>query len=219
MDGLLMRKLAITSLGIVAVALAALAVRDAYSATLIVPPDPSTMDTKALVNNACSKCHGEYGVSISPLFPILAAQLPGYIEAELKLFRLRGRSDPRGRAFMWGISRGLTDEQIKGVAQYFSKQPAVKGAGTSNPALADKGKVMYENGAPDRDIEACTVCHGHSGEGVNTQPRLAGQHPDYVSTEMFQYRKGLRENKVMQHVTEKMTDDEIAAVVEYVSTL
>ena len=214
-----MRKLAVTSLGIVAIALAAMAVRDAYSATLIVPPDPSTMDTKALVNNACSKCHGEYGVSISPLFPILAGQLPGYIEAELKLFRIRGRSDPRGRAFMWGISRGLTDEQIKGVAQYFSSQPAVKGSGTSNPALADKGKVMYENGAPDRDIEACTVCHGHSGEGVNTQPRLAGQHPDYVSIQMFQYRKGLRENKVMQHVTEKMTDDEIAAVVDYVSTL
>jgi cytochrome c553 len=224
MDGLLMRKLAVTSLGMAAIALgtialAALAVRDAHSATLIVPPDPSTMDTKALVNNACSKCHGEYGVSISPLFPILAGQLPGYIEAELKLFRLRGRSDPRGRAFMWGIARGLTDVQIKGVAQYFSSQPAVKGSGTSNPALADKGKVMYENGAPDRDIEACTVCHGHSGEGVNTQPRLAGQHPDYVSIEMFQYRKGLRENKVMQHVTEKMTDDEIAAVVDYVSTL
>jgi cytochrome c553 len=214
-----MRKLAMTSLGIAAIALAAMAVRDAYSATLIVPPDPSTMDTKALVNNACSKCHGEYGVSISPLFPILAGQLPGYIEAELKLFRLRGRSDPRGRAFMWGIARGLTDEQIKGVAQYFSSQPAVKGSGTGNPALAGKGKAMYENGAPDRDIEACTVCHGHSGEGINTQPRLAGQHRDYVSTEMFQYRSGLRENKVMQHVTEKMTDDEIAAVVDYVSTL
>jgi cytochrome c553 len=219
MDGFLMRKLAITSLGIAAIALAAMAVRDAYSATLIVPPDPSTLGTKELVNKACSKCHGQYGVSISPLFPILAAQLPGYIEAELKLFRVRGRSDPRGRAFMWGIARGLTDEQIKGVAQYFSGQPAVKGDGTSNPALAAKGKVMYENGAPDRDIEACTVCHGHSGEGVNTQPRLAGQHRDYVSTEMFQYRGGLRENKVMQHVTEKMTDDEIAAVVDYVSTL
>ena len=214
-----MRKLAAITLGIAAIGLAAMAVRDAYSATLIVPPDPSTMDTKALVNNACSKCHGEYGVSISPLFPILAGQLPGYIEAELKLFRIRGRSDPRGRAFMWGIARGLTDEQIKGVAQYFSSQPAVKGGGTSNPALADKGKVMYENGAPDRDIEACTVCHGHSGEGVNTQPRLAGQHRDYVVTEMWQYRSGLRENKVMQHVTEKMTDDEIAAVVDYVSTL
>ena len=119
---------------------------------------------------------------------------------------------------MWGIARGLTDEQIKGVAQYFSSQPPVKGSGSSNPVLAGKGKALYENGAPERDIEACTVCHGHSGEGINTQPRLAGQHRDYVAIEMLQYRSGLRENKVMQHVTEKMTDDEIAAVVDYVST-
>jgi cytochrome c553 len=219
MDGLLMKKLKSYSLTAAAIALVTIGVRDVHSATLVVPPDPSTLNAKALVSAACSKCHGVNGVSISPLFPILAAQLPGYIEAELKLFRIRGRSDPRARAFMWGISRGLTDEQIKGVAQYFSSQPPVKGSGSSNPALADKGKLMYENGAPERDIEACTVCHGHSGEGVNTQPRLAGQHRDYVVTEMWQYRSGLRENKVMQHVTEKMTDDEIAAVVDYVSTL
>src|SRR5580658_7010008 len=218
MDGLLMRKLAITLLGIAAIALASIGVRDASSATLIVPPDPSTKGTRDLVNTACSKCHGEYGVSISPLFPVLAAQLPGYIEAELKLFRLRARSDPRARAFMWGIARGLTDEQIKGVAQYFSSQPAVKGSGSSNPALAGKGKALYENGAPERDIEACTVCHGHSGEGINTQPRLAGQHRDYVATEMLQYRSGLRENIDKPPTTEKMTDDEIAAVVDYVST-
>jgi len=218
MDGLLMRKLAVTSLLVAAIALAAMAVRDAHSATLIVPPDPSMMNPTALVSTACSKCHGNNGISISPLFPILAAQLPGYIEAELRLFRQRGRSDPRARAFMWGIARGLTDEQIKGVAQYFSSQPGVKGTASSNPALADKGKALYESGRPDLDIEACTVCHGHDGEGVNTQPRLAGQHRDYVAIQMRQYRNGLRENKVMQHVTEKLTDDEIAALVEYIST-
>jgi cytochrome c553 len=119
---------------------------------------------------------------------------------------------------MWGIARALTDEQIKGVALYFSKQPAVKGTASSNPALADKGKLLYENGTPERDIEACTVCHGHDGEGVNTQPRIAGQHRDYFVMEMVQFRSGLRENKVMQHVTEKLTDDEIAALVEYIST-
>jgi cytochrome c553 len=213
-----MRKLTITSLGIAAIAFAAIALRDARSATLIVPPDPSTLNATGLVDNACSKCHGQNGVSISPLFPILAGQLPGYIEAELKLFRLRGRSDPRARAFMWGIARGLTDEQIKGVAQYFSSQPAVHGTASSNPALAEKGKLLYESGRPELEIEACTVCHGHDGEGVNTQPRLAGQHRDYVAIQMWQYRGGLRENKVMQHVTEKLTDDEIAALVEYIST-
>src|ERR1700722_13768679 len=178
MDGLLMQKLAVTSLGMAAVALgtialAALAVRDARSATLIVPPDPSTMGTQDLVNRACSKCHGQYGVSISPLFPILAAQLPGYIEAELKLFRLRGRSDPRGRAFMWGIARGLTDEQIKGDAQYFSKPPPVKGSGTSPPALAEKGQVMYENGAPHRDMEHFPLRRSGGVEVLPRRTRLA----------------------------------------------
>jgi cytochrome c553 len=213
-----MRKLAVISLIAAGIGLGPGSVRDTHSATLIVPPDPSTMDAEALVSGACSKCHGVNGVSISPLFPILAAQPAGYIEAELKLFRVRARGDPRARAFMWGIARGLTDQQIKGVAQYFSNQPPVKGHGSSNPALAAKGKVMYENGAPERDIEACTVCHGHSGEGVNAQPRLAGQHRDYVTTAMLQYRAELREDKVMQRVTKKMSDDEIAAVVDYVST-
>jgi cytochrome c553 len=215
-----MRRLAVVTLLIAAaIALASAAVRDAKAAAVVVPPDPSGLDTMQLVSNACSKCHGFNGVSTSPIFPILAGQVPGYIESELKLFRQRGRSDPHARAFMWGIARALTDEQIKGVARYFSSQPAVKGTGSSNPALADKGKLLYENGAPERDIEACTVCHGHSGEGVNTQPRIAGQHRDYVAMEMVQFRSGLRENKVMQHVSEKLTDDEIAALVEYISTL
>jgi cytochrome c553 len=215
-----MRRLAVvTSLIVAALALASTAVRDdAQAAAVVVPPDPSALDAAQLVSNACSKCHGFNGVSTSPLFPILAGQVPGYIESELRLFRQRGRSDPHARAFMWGIARALTDEQIKGVARYFSTQPAVTGKGSSNPALADKGKLLYENGTPERDIEACTVCHGHNGEGVNSQPRIAGQHRDYFVLEMVQFRSGLRENKVMQHVTEKMTDDEIAALVEYIST-
>ena len=217
MDGLLMRRPAVTSLIIAAIALAGTAVHDANAAA-VVPPDPSALSATQLVSNACSKCHGYNGISISPLFPNLAGQVPGYIETELKLFRLRGRSDPHARAFMWGMARALTDEQIKGVAQYFSSQPAAQGKGPGNPALADKGKVLYENGAPERDIEACTVCHGHSGEGVNTQPRIAGQHRDYFVLEMQQFRSGLRENKVMQHVSEKLTDGEIAALVEYIST-
>jgi cytochrome c553 len=218
MDGLLMRRSAVTSLIVAAIALASTVVRDAQAAALVVPPDPSALDAQQLVSNACSKCHGFNGVSTSPLFPILAGQISGYIEAELRLFRQRGRSDPHARAFMWGIARALTDEQIKGVALYFSTQPPVAGKASSNPALADKGKVLYENGSPQRDIEACTVCHGHNGEGVNTQPRIAGQHRDYFVLEMEQYRSGLRENKVMHHVTEKLTDDEIAALVEYIST-
>ncbi len=172
----------------------------------------------ALISNACSKCHGSTGVSASPLFPNLAGQLPVYIETELKLFRQRGRSDPRARAFMWGITRDLTDEQIKGVARQFSSQPPVRGAVSSHPALSAKGKWLYENGAKEREVEACIVCHGHDGEGINTNPRVAGQHRDYLVSAMVQFRSRVRENKVMQHVAQNLTDDEIDDLVEYVST-
>ncbi len=217
-NGFPLRTLAATSLLVAAIALSVIVMRDASAAHGAVPPDPSAVDAAALISNACSRCHGASGVSVSPLFPNLAGQLPVYIENELKLFRQRGRSDPGARAFMWGIARGLTDEQIKGVAREFSSQPPVRGTGSRNPSLSDKGRVLYENGAKEREVEACIVCHGHDGEGVNTNPRVAGQHRDYFVTAMLQFRNRSRENKVMQHVAQNLTDDEIVALVEYVST-
>jgi cytochrome c553 len=213
-----MRKLPITSLIVAAIALAATTVRDAPAAPIVVPPDPSAFDAQALVSNVCAKCHGATGVSICGLFPNLAGQLPVYIERELKLFRQHGRSDPGARAFMWGMARGLTNEQIKGVARQFASQTPVRGTVSSNPALADKGKLLYENGAKERDVLACIVCHGHDGEGVNTNPRVAGQRRDYFVTAMLQFRGRLRENKLMQDVTRNLTNDEIAALFEYIST-
>jgi len=216
-----MNKQPIASLSVAAIALAAAAasVRDVPAAPRVAPPNPSASDAQTLVSNVCSKCHGATGVAIYRIFPNLAGQLSVYIETELKLFRQHGRTDPGARAFMWGIARGLTDEQINGVAWYFSSQPPVRGAVSSNPALADQGKSLYENGAKERDVLACIVCHGHDGEGVNTNPRIAGQYRYYLVTAMRQFRSRQRESKLMQHVAQKLSDDEIAALVEYVSTM
>ena len=213
-----MRTLSVSSLIVAAIALAATTIRDAPAAPIVVPPGPSAFAAHTLVNNVCFECHGASGVSVCPPFPNLAGQLPVYIETELKLFRQHGRSDPGARAFMWGIARGLTDEQIKEFARLFSSQPPASGTASSNPALADKGKLLYENGAKERDIEACIVCHGPNGEGVNTNPRIAGQRRNYFVTAMLQFRSRMRENKLMQDITQELTDDEIAALVEYVST-
>ena len=213
-----MGRLPITSLSVAAIVLAAATVRDAPAAPIVAPTDPAGFDAQTLVSNTCSKCHGATGVAIYRIFPNLAGQLSVYIETELKLFRQHGRTDPGARAFMWGIARGLTDEQINGVARHFSSQPPVRGTVSSNPALADQGKSLYENGAKERDVLACIVCHGHDGEGVNTNPRIAGQYRYYLVTAMLQFRSRLRENKLMQHVTQKLSDDEIAALVEYIST-
>ena len=214
-----MRKLAVKSLFAAAIALAATVVRDASAADVIVPHDPSALDTTMLVSNACSKCHGAAGVSISPLFPILAGQQKSYIEAQLRLFRERARSDPHARAFMWGIAQGLKDDQIEGVAQYFASQPPPRGTPSRNSALAQKGKSIYENGVLDRGVIACMTCHGPNAEGQadNAFPRLAGQHRDYLILQLEYFHAVLRENAVMQGVAASLTNDEIAAVAEYLA--
>ncbi len=215
-----MKKLAVNSFLVAAFTLAATVARDVRAADQVVPHDPSALDTTMLVSNACSKCHGANGLSVSPIFPNLAGQQLGYIESALKLFRERGRSDPHARAFMWGIARGLTDDQIEGVAKYFASQPAMSGAASRNTALAQKGKSIYENGVPEHGVIACMVCHGPNAEGQadNGFPRLAGQHRDYLVLQLHYFHGLLRENEVMQGVAANITDDEIASVAEFLSS-
>ncbi len=218
MDGFLIKALALNSLLVAAIALAVSATGDASAADLTVPHDPSALDVPTLVSTACSKCHGPGGVSTSPIFPILAAQQPSYIETELKLFRERGRSDPHARAFMWGIAQRLGDDQIEGLAKYFSSQPPARGKASSNSALADKGRKIFEQGVPEREVTACTVCHGPNAEGINTFPRLAGQHRDYLVLQLQQFHDRLRENDIMQGVAKNITEDDIAAVADYLAS-
>jgi cytochrome c553 len=222
MDGLLMKTFTTHSLMVAAMALACTLVGTARAAEISLPPDPGARDAHTLVSFACAKCHGasSNGVSISPIFPILAGQNSVYIETQLKLLRQHTRADPHARAFMWGISHALTDEQIQGLALYFSSQPAVSGRPAANPALAAKGKEIYENGvAEPRKVIKCIECHGETSAGTNTVPRLAGQHPDYLALQLHYYRDGLRQNKLMNRNVKNISDDEIEAVIAYIGTL
>jgi cytochrome c553 len=213
-----MRRIASHLVIVAAIAAGALFGHQARAADPLVPHDQSVYDTKALVSMACSKCHGFNGISISPLFPILAAQQPMYIEAQLRLFRLRGRSDPHAQAFMWGIAQRLDDEQIEALAKYFSSQPPAPGKPASDLALVAKGKAIYENGVPEREILGCIGCHGPNAAGINQFPRLAGQHRDYLAIQVQQFHGLRRENEIMHRFTENITEDEIAAVTEYLAS-
>jgi cytochrome c553 len=209
-----------------ALALGLLATRPAPAAEefIFVPSDASAMNARTLVSNACSRCHGVSGngISISPLFPVLAAQQETYIETQLKQLRQRERGDPHARAFMWGISKGLSDEQIVGVAQYFSTQPARPSPQPRDAALAAKGKEIYENPLQlESGAVNCANCHGLQGQGKSKQaiPRLAGQHPDYLNLQVHYYRWNLRNNAIMNQVSAALTEDQIVAVTTYVASL
>jgi cytochrome c553 len=168
----------------------------------------------------CSNCHGIDGNSVSPNFPRLAAQQPAYLVAQLANFRSHHRSDPEGFFYMYGISQKLSDDQINGLADYFSKQVP-----NPNPANIDvqrlaEGQEIFEKGIPAKQVAACTACHGPKAEGMANFPRLANQHHNYLINQLlvFQDTEG-RPGTPMKQVSHLLSREEMTAVADYLQTL
>lgn len=163
----------------------------------------------------CSICHGVDGNSVSPNFPRLAGQTPGYLVSQLENFRGQQRSDPPGFEYMWGISHHLTDAQIKGLADYFAKQVPKPNA-LVDPKQMLLGKTIYENGVPSEAVAPCVACHGAKGEGLASFPRLANQHRDYLVKQLnvFQSTEG-RPGTPMKQITHLLSQQEMQAVAGY----
>lgn len=174
-----------------------------------------------IAQQVCSNCHGVDGNAVSPNFPNLAGQTESYLVAQLSGFKSQGRRDPAGFEYMWGLSRGLSEDQIRGLAKYYAAQPPLLQPPEASSAVAQAGKSIYENGAPDRSIPACAGCHGSSGQGQDAFPRLAGQHSDYVVKQLvvFQRTDERPEGSIMKTVAHELTAADIAKVSAYVQSL
>lgn len=174
-----------------------------------------------LAQQVCSNCHGITGNSVSPNFPNLAAQQSNYLAAQLKVFKSHDRKDPAGFEYMWGLSRFLTDEQINGLAAYYSSQKLKPLPPESDPARVAAGKTIFHEGVPGKNIPACATCHGQSGQGNDTFPRLAGQHADYVAKqlEVFQRTNQRPEGAIMTTVAHELSKDEILNAAAYVQQM
>lgn len=163
----------------------------------------------------CSICHGIDGNSVSPNFPRLAGQNPGYLVSQLENFRSHQRSDPPGFEYMWGISHHLTDDQIKGLADYFAQQIPKPNAAVDASLMA-AGKLIFENGVPEKEAAPCVACHGPQAQGLASFPRLAGQHQDYLVKQLhvFQETEG-RPGTPMKQISHLLSVQEMEAVAGY----
>ena len=168
-----------------------------------------------IVKRVCENCHGPDGNSTSATFPRLNGQQAAYIVAQLKSFRGHNRGDPHAMAYMWGMAGPLSDEQIVDIAKYLSsRKPTEPQRGGS---LAAEGRKIFMEGVDAHDIPACAACHGDHGEGNSEIPRLAGQHANYLKTQLEDFRSLVRNNDVMHANTKEMTNREIEAVVSYLA--
>ncbi|KPK08595.1 MAG: cytochrome c, class I [Betaproteobacteria bacterium SG8_39] len=169
-----------------------------------------------IVGGRCFLCHGARGEAASELFPRLAAQNAEYIAKQLANFK----SGARKSDTMKGMAADLTPEDMRALGLFFSRQTSPPHS-VSDPSLAEEGGVLYAKGGAAIEVSACAGCHGPRGHGSTTLPRLAGQVASYLETQLKQFgtRERTNDNAVMHNIAEKMTEREIQAVAEYLSTL
>ena len=167
------------------------------------------------VTKVCQNCHGPNGNSVSGTFPRLNGQQADYLTAQLKNFRDHSRNDPHAMAYMWGMASQLSDANISGLAKYLASQKPT--SAQTGGDLAPEGKKIYMTGVVAHSVPACAACHGNNGEGNSVMPRLAGQHAEYLKSQLEDFRSLVRANDIMHANTKDMTDTEIEAVVSYLA--
>ncbi|AQR67503.1 MULTISPECIES: c-type cytochrome [unclassified Janthinobacterium] len=168
---------------------------------------------------ACVSCHGAAGNSTITVNPKLAGQHESYIYKQLVDFTTPERSQP----VMTTYAKMLSDADKKNIAAYLGAQLSKPGA-AKNKDTIDLGKKIYRGGIASKQVAACASCHGATGNGIPVQyPRIAGQHQDYTVAQLTMFRStkaDARKNSAQMHtIAARMSDDEIAAVADYIAGL
>jgi cytochrome c553 len=173
---------------------------------------------KPIATQVCAACHAADGNSTISLNPKLAGQHPEYLTKQLDNFK----SGERKNEVMKAIATTLTPEDMTNLGTYFSSQAAKSDKARSN-GKGSAGEKIYRAGIAASGVPACASCHGPAGAGIPVQfPRLAAQHSDYTVAQLKGFRSGERANdtsKMMRMVAARMTDQDIAAVADYIQGL
>ena len=177
---------------------------------------PDLVKGEASFNAVCVSCHGVDGNSGTPANPKLAQQHPEYLVKQLQEFK----SGKRKNAIMMGFASALSEDDMKNIAYWATSKKAKPGFAKDKELVA-LGERIYRGGVQERQIAACAGCHSPTGAGIPSQyPRLAGQHNEYIATQLTSFRDGVRKNSLqMNQVAAKLNDREIRALADYVAGL
>lgn len=74
----------------------------------------------------------------------------------------------------------------------------------------DAGKKIVEN--------VCAACHGADGNSpISMNPKLAGQHPEYLLKQLTEFKDGKRNNAVMTGMVANLTPEDMQNLASYFS--
>ena len=167
---------------------------------------------------SCIACHGADGNSPANIYPKIAGQHASYLEKQLQQFK----NGERDNAIMMGMAMPLSEQDIKDLAAYYESQTATPE--TVSTDIVDAGQKLYMGGDLQRNIPACTACHGPRGNGLALAkfPKISSQHTAYLKAQLQSFRSKARhndQNGMMTDVAAKLTDADIELLSHYISAL
>ena len=95
------------------------------------------------------------------------------------------------------------------VALLLNMSVSVAFAETSAPAL--------EKNAAEKTVQTvCAACHGADGNSaIALNPKLAGQHPEYLLKQLINFKEGKRANAVMAGMVANLTPEDMKGLAAY----
>jgi cytochrome c553 len=137
----------------------------------------------------CVSCHGSAGVASAEEIPSLAGQNEAFLYETLKDFKEGNRPS----AQMRGISRELSDAELRRLARHFSRQPYVRAVQPADPERVTRGKEIY--------LRLCQICHLDEGRSTTyaDYPLLAGQSLPYMLKEIKLILDKRRRVELLKH--------------------
>jgi cytochrome c553 len=170
----------------------------------------------------CKTCHGLQGQGYMGYFPMprLAGQQPDYIEAQLRAFIERRRTNP----IMFNVAHVLSPSMLTALATHFKNLDPKPFGGAPKGPLSE-GKTIFQEGLPEANVPACSACHGMEGKGQNEIPRLAGQLYAYTVGQLTGWKKergqgsAVDTSAIMAPTAHNLTRSQVEAVAAYVSYL
>lgn len=168
---------------------------------------------------ACSVCHGATGAGNERQgYPRLAGLDAGYLAHELASFK----DGTRQNGIMEPIAKRLSRADMEDLAAWFASQKAGPFVRSSaSPGTLRLGQEIAQQGRWDRGVPACESCHGPKALGVGPQfPRLAGQYPGYLESQLHDWRRGFRHDDplgLMKSISGHLSQRDMRAVSQYLA--
>ena len=193
--------------------------------------DPTSFEAGEILAEPCSGCHGLDGNTNSPSYGNLAGQNALYLYEQMKLIRSHDRyislmDKTFGEMGEDGILIDpMSDDDLRALATYYSLLPGRIGQADPGKDI-ELGKKIYKGGILEKEVAACSACHGPFGNGnlLAGFPRVSGQTVQYLEAQLKAYREEERTTDekyggMMRDIAKKLTDGEISAVANYMTGL